>query len=78
MHPLKATLPVEIAVALGLEIVGDEAILSVTAVQPDGSVEVQSGPDEPVENMPAPTEIPGSNSPALASLAPAGMPMGGL
>lgn len=48
--PVKTVLPVECATALGLSVVGDEIELSVTAVNPDGSVEVSTEMDTPQED----------------------------
>lgn len=68
MVPMKTVLPASAASALGLAVVGDEIELSVTAVNPDGSVEVESYADTPAEDAAA------SAAPANA-IGPADLPM---
>lgn len=50
---MKATIPADAAKALRLEIKGDQAVVTVTSVLPDGSVEVS---DSEAGNGPAAPE----------------------
>jgi hypothetical protein len=64
---MKAIIPADAAQTLGLTVVGDQAIVSVLEVRPDGGVLVQN------DNSPADAPMPmpaGALSPALAALPP--------
>lgn len=63
---MNATLPPEIARALSLEVVGDQAVITVEQIMPDGGVMVRTdgGADQP---MPAPA------APGMMSTMPAGL-----
>jgi hypothetical protein len=76
LAPMTATLPPDIAESLMLSEVGDEAVLEVTAVNPDGSVEVMSEGDEgegedmeEAEVPPAMPALPPSTPPGVRTLA---------
>jgi hypothetical protein len=76
VQPVKANIPKEAARALGLEVVGDQTV--ITLASRDGDLwEVTAEETEPAETedgeddaMPAP--IAGSDNPALGALPPAG------
>jgi len=73
---MKATLPADCAKSLGLEMVGDQAAVSVDAVNSDGSVEVTAQQEEADATAPSETPsapLPGSSNPSLGALPPAGM-----
>ena len=65
---MTANLPVEVARALGLSAEGDEAYITVTAVNSDGSVVVQSEMDEEDDDMEETAEpAPSPSMPAALS-----------
>jgi len=66
---MNATLPPEVAAALKLEVVGDQAVVTVEQVLPDGGVLVRTdGADMPMPAAPAPGMM--SNMPAGISRLP--------
>jgi len=78
---MNATIPADCGKSIGLEIVGDQAAVTVTAVNKDGTITVTSEQEEP-DNTEQPDSVPGSSNPALANLGPsqnmpAGMMAGG-
>ena len=79
---MNATIPADCAKNLGLEIVGDQAAVTVVDVNSDGSVSVTAEQEE-TDTSPEPSTIPGSKNPALGNLSsaqdmPAGMMSGGM
>lgn len=50
---MKTTIPADAAKALRLEVVGDQVVVTVSAVLPDGSVEVSDSPEETEPTAPA-------------------------
>lgn len=67
---MKAIIPADAAQTLGLTVVGDQAIVSVLEVRPDGGVLVKND-NAPGDMGEMPVQAPaGALSPALASLPP--------
>jgi len=67
---MKTVLPASAASALGLAVVGDEIELTVSAVNPDGSVEVESYADTPAEDAATSSEPPKAIGPADLPMPP--------
>lgn len=71
---VKGTIPADAARSLGLEIVGDQALVTVQEVMPNGDVVVADTPKEPDDMPMAPMPMEGSNpvNPVLSRIEPSG------